>query len=657
MKKKNTLNIAVFFVLISCISVSFAQNVALNFDGSNDYVQTTYPGITGNAARTVEAWVRTTASGSTQKVIVDWGDMTTGARFTINMLQNNSLRIEIGGSGLPGTIAINDGNWHHIAVVYNPMATLQYATYVDGAVNAQGNLPTTINTSSINNLMLGKRNDGINYWQGDIDEVRIFNYAKTQAQIQASMSTEFCPLPTGLVAYFKLNGGTPGVNNAGHTTALNSVSTQNGGLFGFALSGATSNWVAGPVLTNNNTYSTMSAFNCSAYTGPSGNYTWTQSGSFTDTLVNTAGCDSIVTVNLTIGASQSSITAFSCGSYTAPSGTVITTYGSFYDTLYNANALGCDSIVHLILVSGKNYATVNTSACDTLITAGGKIVTQSGTVVDTLTNANQYGCDSIITYHVTIIGNTPQNIPVEACESYTSTGGVSYSASGTYTEIYSSLNGCDSVINYTITINSSVSTNQTIAECDSALINGIWYTSTQQLQFSEVSNQGCDSIVTINLTIGTVDATISQNTTALTANQAGATYQWIDCATSLPIAGETNQTFVATENGQYAVEVIVGNCSETSDCATVTGIKVEEIEEAKFFAVYPNPSHGNFTIKFNNTTFNGTVEVIDVLGKVVHTENVSTRNTLALNLNVTTGIYFIVVKTATETISEKIVIE
>ena len=86
---KKLLLVATF---ISTMCATQAQN-GLNLDGVDDYVSTTYPGISGNGARTVEAWIRTTSNnvpsqGGKQHVIADWGSTTTGGRFTLNILFN-----------------------------------------------------------------------------------------------------------------------------------------------------------------------------------------------------------------------------------------------------------------------------------------------------------------------------------------------------------------------------------------------------------------------------------------------------------------------------------------------------------------------------------------------------------------------------------------
>ena len=102
---------------------------ALSFDGTDDYVLTTAQGASGNSARTIEAWVKTTANcipgagGGVQQTIVDWGVFATSSRFTFNLLWANAPRLEVGGNGLSGVTAVNDGYWHHVAVVYDPNAT------------------------------------------------------------------------------------------------------------------------------------------------------------------------------------------------------------------------------------------------------------------------------------------------------------------------------------------------------------------------------------------------------------------------------------------------------------------------------------------------------------------------------------------------------
>lgn len=111
-----------------------------------------------------------------------------------------------------------------------------------------------------------------------------------------------------------------------------------------------------PTLTCNTT-STISPSVCTSYTVPSGDETYFASGTYTDTIPNAAMCDSIITINLTIhNNTTSTISPSACTSYTVPSGdeTYFAT-GTYMDTIPNAN--GCDSIItiNLTIVSSITY--------------------------------------------------------------------------------------------------------------------------------------------------------------------------------------------------------------------------------------------------------------------------------------------------------------
>ena len=88
---------------------------------------------------------------------------------------------------------------------------------------------------------------------------------------------------------------------------------------------------------------------------------------------------------------------------------------------------------------------------------------------------------------------------------------------------------------------------------------------------------GFDSVITVNLTIRRADASLTQNQSVLTANASGAAYQWIRCDDgNTPMEGETQQTFTATAEGNYAVIVTQNGCIDTSACLSVdiTGLLV-----------------------------------------------------------------------------------
>lgn len=391
-----------FFITLFYQNNLSAQLVALNFDGTNDYVQTTYAGVSGSADRTIEAWIRTTANcnpsaGGSQKVIADYGTFINGQRFTFNLLWSNAIRLEVGGNGISGTTPVNDGLWHHVAVTFK--GNSNYVNlYTDGVLDGQGVLTVTANTGTVNNLMIGKRVDGVNLFDGDIDEVRFYNYAKTAAEIVAAKNSELCNIPAGLVGYWKLNEGIPGGSNSSNTSAADYSGNNNSGtLNGFALTGATSNWVQSSLPGSASTSSSITGSGCTSYTSPSGKV-WTTSGVYMDTIPNSTGCDSLITVNLSINSSNTITTVTTCDTYTDVNGMTYTASG-FYANTYT-NVAGCDSTVTLDLtINNSATGTAVIAACDSAFVDGNWYFTSQTVTAMYNTNA---GCDSTVTVNVQI---------------------------------------------------------------------------------------------------------------------------------------------------------------------------------------------------------------------------------------------------------------
>lgn len=194
---------------------------------------------------------------------------------------------------------------------------------------------------------------------------------------------------------------------------------------------------------------------CSSYTAPWG-AVYTQSGLYTDTLTTAIGCDSIVSVNLTISVTLTAppITASACSTYTAPWGSVYTQSGIFSDTLTSTN--GCDSIVTLNLTITGTIVTppVSVNACNAYTAPWGTVYTQSGTYSDTLTSVN--GCDSIVRINLNIFSNViAPPVTASACDSYNAPWGTVYNQSGSYADTLVTVNGCDSILSLNLTINNS----------------------------------------------------------------------------------------------------------------------------------------------------------------------------------------------------------
>lgn len=112
-----------------------------------------------------------------------------------------------------------------------------------------------------------------------------------------------------------------------------------------------------------------------------------------------------------------------------------------------------------------------------------------------------------------------------------------------------------------------------------------------------------------------VTTALSLDSLTITADNTVGTYQWIDCSDNSPVPGATSQSFSPAYNGDFAVIVTEGDCSDTSACETVSTVVLNELNSASF-ALYPNPSvDGRFTINYNGEILS--IEIVDVMGRVM----------------------------------------
>ena len=395
-----------------------AQNAnALHFDGINDFVATTCPGITGNAGRSVEAWVKTTANciptaGGLQQVICDWGTFVTGGRFTLNLLWSNSVRIEVGGSGLSGTTAINDGIWHHVAATYDPSSlNNKFKLYIDGELEVQGNIPTTVNTGSQYDVRIGKRVDDVNHFEGAIDEVRIWNSVRTPSQIQAHWDSQLCTDEPDLVAYYQFNQGNAGGNNVGENDLDDTFGNLNGNLYLFSYVGPTSNWVDGAPLPTV-AIGTETIDSCAPLQGPNGEF-WTESGTYNVTYPLESGCDStvLVTFNYTPVLGDT-VFLQTCESNLEFAGSTLTSSGFYEFGLSTVNGL-CDSLVwadvNFWTASDTTFNNLSLCAGESLVLPDGSTTNEAGAFPVNLTNVQ--GCDSIV---VSLVEVTDPSIELDS---------------------------------------------------------------------------------------------------------------------------------------------------------------------------------------------------------------------------------------------------
>ena len=161
-----------------------------------------------------------------------------------------------------------------------------------------------------------------------------------------------------------------------------------------------------------------------------------------------------------------------------------------------------------------------------------------------------------------------------------------------------------------------------------------------------VNFNGCDSIITINLTIKTVDVSIKQTINSLTANAKSASYQWLDCNKGYSVINsETKQSFSPNVNGNYAVEIDQIGCKDTSACFAWFSVKVESNDFGSSLVVYPNPTKGNLFVNLGESYQGVIVAIRDLKGQLIETKNYEIIQQINLDIKGAAGYYFIEINT------------
>ncbi len=323
--------------------------------------------------------------------------------------------------------------------------------------------------------------------------------------------------------------------------------------------------------------------------------TYKVNGSYSKVYKNMAGCDSLHTLNLTINPSSfGSSSVESCDSFTWL-GTTYYASGPYSKTL--VNVLGCDSVHTLNLtLNSPTVDTTNLTACDQFIWDG-TTYTSSGTYNKTFVNSN--GCDSVHTLDL-VLNSSTTGIDIQtACDSFVWIDQATYYSSN-QTAIYtlSNTKGCDSLVTLDLTLYHSTVSNVQEKHCAEYFSpTGKIYTESGVYQDTLTGHTGCDSIVVIDLQIIHIDTAVSIDAGVITSLAKADSFQWIYCD-SAGIFDQINSTFSPKTNGTYAVELKSEGCVDTSACVPINFIKVDQTNVCEF--VYPNPTDGLVNINLGD---------------------------------------------------------
>lgn len=352
-------------------------------------------------------------------------------------------------------------------------------------------------------------------------------------------------------------------------------------------------------------------------------------GTYKDTVQTTQGCDSIITLNLVVNPATSSLIFDSVcmGSNYNFNGKILTTTGTYFDTIQNAN--GCDSVIELRLA---NYANPVVS-----ITPSANVLTATSGFV-----SYKWFKDGAL-----INGQTTNMLTV--------------SLTGNYRVEVSNTKGCTDTISYFYTASACVTVYDTVSnsicENDSVLFNTKYYKATGFYNDTLPNSIGCDSIVTLSLTINAkpivngvsnVDTIGVGGTVNFFQNNSNAqSYFWDFKDGVLSTLDSVSHTYNAT--GTYHVTV-VGTSSfgcETTDTVTVVVVNttsVNEIDLSALIKAYPNPASSSMTIDFGfDTDAVNSLMIFDSKGMLVDnilSTNINRKTLIDLS-NYENGIYFI----------------
>ncbi len=262
----------------------------------------------------------------------------------------------------------------------------------------------------------------------------------------------------------------------------------------------------------------------------------------------------------------------------------------------------------------------------------GSILPEGIVLIDDIVVTGQPGCS-----------NTTNTLTETACDSYTvPSGDETYSASQmNIKDTIPNLAGCDSLLTINLTMGFSNTGTDMQNACDSLVwIDGnTYYSDNNSATFTLMNQDGCDSVVTLDLTVTTIDVNVTANDPVLTADQGGAAYVWLNCADSTPVLGANNQAFTPTMNGDYAVEITLNGCKDTSVCNTVATVSLDENEIEKV-NLYPNPTNGKITFDFGSMN-EASLKIFTSEGKLIEALNQNGQKVLHLNFDHPQGVYLV----------------
>jgi hypothetical protein len=291
-----------------------SANSAYSFDGVDDYVSTNLLGIIGQNSRTIGFWFNSNNNNSGIKTMFGYGEHSSaiphGSRFDCT-LETGKPSIDIGYSFASYTVPNIQNNWKYYTVTYNMIDGVNVQAiklYIDGVLQSSPYLLSNsviINTGNLNSVFFGApySTPSGNSFNGQLDDIAIYNRALSTSEIQQLYNLE-------QITYLWSNGATtPTINISPTSTTTYTCTTTTNGV------SCSSNYT---ITVNNSSASTNIVTAFDSFTWLDGNTYTASNNTATYTTTNAAGCDSVISLNLTITPSSPtlSLQVFLDGYYT-----------------------------------------------------------------------------------------------------------------------------------------------------------------------------------------------------------------------------------------------------------------------------------------------------------------------------------------------------
>lgn len=506
--------------------------------------------------------------------------------------------------------------------------------------------------------------------QDNIPDFVITGKNPVNAQIQSDLKTG-TPF-VNFIGYIYTNDASTIIQGL-FNGQITSFDFENDGDIDLIVSGENANGESDTRLYRNINICTETSFtdvinSCNTYQWIDGN-TYSSNNSTATHVIpygNIWGCDSTVTLNLTIKKTYHNENVGSiCDTLVLSTGQKISSSVSGYEYVKGTNIAGCDSIHILdVIIKHSTYVDQNISECNEYKWLQGNGITYTSSQNNVLfyLGVNSQGCDSLARLNLVIKHPVERVDNVTACMQYTWVDGNTYTnnnSTATY-NVGTASNGCDSIAKLNLVISNIVTGVDQVVACDPyTWIDGnTYYGNINTVTYTTTSVFGCDSIVTLNLTMDTINTILTFVNGVPNVNQPNATYQWINCDENMPVIGQTGTSFTPWYEGNFACVITYRDCQDTTNCFHSAALSVENMGIENYISVYPNPSKGNVTVKTASLFDWTTVTVYNAAGQIVK-ESVaidSFTNELSL-INLSKGIYLVKIETDKGSVQERLVIE